>query len=100
MNMIELRSFERLAGSALMVSVFQVALAFGAFAGGELVDRVGLRSAFGLGVALSGLSSYSFISRLVRLSHPEIRLTRRLRHLQSGSKGWNHEGPNHFGLSA
>jgi predicted MFS family arabinose efflux permease len=44
-------------GSALMVFVFQVALASGAFAGGELVDRIGLRSAFGLGAVLSGLSA-------------------------------------------
>jgi predicted MFS family arabinose efflux permease len=51
-------------GSALMVSVFQVALAFGAFAGGELVDRFGLRSAFGLGVALAGSSAL-----LVYLAH-------------------------------
>jgi predicted MFS family arabinose efflux permease len=35
-------------GSALVVSVFQVALALGAFAGGELVDRCSLRCAFGL----------------------------------------------------
>ncbi len=58
------RQFET--GSALMVSVFQVALAAGAFAGGELVDRIGLRSAFGLGAALSGLSALViyFASRL------------------------------------
>jgi len=44
-------------GSALMVFVFQVALASGALAGGELVDRIGLTSAFGLGAVLSGLSA-------------------------------------------
>ena len=57
-------------GSSLMVFVFQIALAFGAFAGGELVDRFGLKSAFGLGVVLSGLSALVvyFASRPIALT--------------------------------
>lgn len=43
--------------SALLVSVFQVALAAGAYAGGELVDQAGPRAAFGLGAALSAESA-------------------------------------------
>jgi len=40
-------------GSAIMVTVFQVALAVGAFAGGLMVDFAGLGSAFILGGSLS-----------------------------------------------
>lgn len=44
-------------GSAVMVSVFQIALAVGAFGGGGLVDHLGLRHAFGAGAALCGLGA-------------------------------------------
>jgi len=40
-------------GSALMVTVYHVALAAGSFAGGELVDRLGIGSAFTLGSLLA-----------------------------------------------
>ncbi|SEI44015.1 MFS transporter [Pseudomonas sp. NFR16] len=40
-------------GSALMVTVYHVALAAGSFAGGELVDRLGIDSAFTLGSLLA-----------------------------------------------
>lgn len=46
------------AGSALMVSAVQIALAVGAAAGGALVDRAGISSAFLVGgaVCLAGSS--------------------------------------------
>ncbi len=44
-------------GSALTVTVFQSALGLGAFAGGELIDRLGVDSAMYLGSVLAMLSA-------------------------------------------
>ena len=49
-------------GSAMMVTVFQVALALGAFGGGLLVDHSGIRSAFLAGGLLAVAAALTIVA--------------------------------------
>jgi predicted MFS family arabinose efflux permease len=57
------------AGSAMLVSVIQVAIALGSLVGGTIVDRAGVRTDLVLGCALAVLGLVT-LQRLVAMERP------------------------------